>query len=118
MSLLRRKPWVLYPRGSALVFINGIILGVHRRPAHFADTLRSLRRRGCVGPYVSVFLQQDCCYIACDGGRVCRPLLICDAGVPRVTSEHMQVPAGTLIIVGFAMAARQPPPGYERRFGG
>ena len=47
-------------RGAALVFINGSILGVHRRPAHFAATLRKLRRRGCVGPYVSVFAQQDC----------------------------------------------------------
>ena len=85
-------------RGAALVFINGSILGVHRRPAHFALTLRKLRRRGCVGPYVSVFAQQDCVYLACDGGRVCRPLIVCDAGRPRVTSEHMQVdlqpPAG------------------------
>ena len=78
-------------RGAALVFINGSILGVHRRPAHFAATLRKLRRRGCVGPYVSVFAQQDCVYLACDGGRVCRPLIVCDAGRPRVTSEHMQV---------------------------
>ncbi len=80
------------------MFINGSILGVHRRPAHFAATLRKLRRRGCVGPYVSVFAQQDCVYLACDGGRVCRPLIVCDAGHPRVTSEHMQVtlqpPAG------------------------
>ena len=78
-------------RGGALVFINGSILGVHRRPAHFADTLRALRRRGCIGPYVSVFLQQDCCYVACDGGRVCRPLLICENGLPLATTEHMKV---------------------------
>ena len=77
-------------RGAALVFVNGSILGVHRRPTHFAATLRTLRRRGCVGPYVSVFAQQDAVYLACDGGRVCRPLIVCDAGHPRVTSEHMQ----------------------------
>ena len=72
------------------MFVNGSILGVHRRPAQFAATLRTLRRRGGVGPYVSVFAQQDAVYLACDGGRVCRPLIVCDAGRPRVTSEHMQ----------------------------
>lgn len=33
--------------------------------------------------------QNDACYVSCDGGRVCRPLIICDAGVPRVTQEHI-----------------------------
>jgi hypothetical protein len=28
-----------------------------------------------------------CC--SCDGGRVCRPLIICDNGVPRVTTGHI-----------------------------
>lgn len=27
--------------------------------------------------------------IASDGGRVCRPLIICDRGVPRVRDEHL-----------------------------
>jgi hypothetical protein len=26
---------------------------------------------------------------SCDGGRVCRPLIICDNGVPRVTTDHI-----------------------------
>ena len=34
---------------------------------------------------------QDTVNIACDGGRVCRPLIICDRGRPRVTQAHMQV---------------------------
>jgi hypothetical protein len=34
--------------------------------------------------------QSDACYISSDGGRVCRPLIICDAGVPRVRAEHIE----------------------------
>lgn len=34
--------------------------------------------------------QNDACFVSCDGGRVCRPLIICDKGVPRVTQEHIQ----------------------------
>lgn len=26
---------------------------------------------------------------SCDGGRVCRPLIICDDGVPRVATSHI-----------------------------
>ncbi len=71
-----------------MVFLNGSILGIHRRPKRLVKEFRRLRRAGRVGEFVSIFLQQDSVYIASDGGRVCRPLIICDRGVPRVTSEH------------------------------
>lgn len=35
--------------------------------------------------------QHDTVQIASDGGRVCRPLIICDKGVPRVKDEHLKV---------------------------
>ncbi|BDA40723.1 DNA-directed RNA polymerase III subunit RPC2 [Coccomyxa sp. Obi] len=75
-------------RGVAMVFLNGSILGIHRRPKRLVKEFRRLRRAGRVGEFVSIFLQQDSVYIASDGGRVCRPLIICDRGVPRVTSQH------------------------------
>jgi DNA-directed RNA polymerase III subunit RPC2 len=77
--------------GSALVFLNGHILGVHCRPELFAHRFRTLRRAARVGCFVSIYVEPGRCHIAADGGRVCRPLIIADAGVPRVTSEHMQV---------------------------
>ena len=79
----------LHRPGSALVFLNGSILGVHQRPTGFAHSFRLLRRAGRVGAYVSVHLVEGRCYIASDGGRVCRPLIICDGGVPRVTAAHL-----------------------------
>lgn len=81
-------------RGCALVFLNGNILGVHRRPKYFVRSFREMRRRGRVGEFVSVYMQHDTVQIASDGGRVCRPLIICDRGVPRVKDEHLQVGRG------------------------
>lgn len=81
-------------RGRALVLLNGTILGVHARPKRLLSTLRQLRRAGYIGEFVSVHRQADAISIACDGGRVCRPLIICDRGVPRLTQHHIaQVPA-------------------------
>lgn len=79
----------LHDRSSALVFLNGGILGIHRRPMAFMAALRQLRRRGKLGEFVSVYAHHDAVHIASDGGRVCRPLIICDAGQPRVTPAHL-----------------------------
>uniref|UniRef100_A0A803PL79 DNA-directed RNA polymerase n=1 Tax=Cannabis sativa TaxID=3483 RepID=A0A803PL79_CANSA len=38
------------------------------------------------GPLISL----RCVYIASDGGRVCRPLVIVDKGIPRVKEHHMK----------------------------
>mmetsp|Transcript_6859 Transcript_6859/g.25298 ORF Transcript_6859/g.25298 Transcript_6859/m.25298 type:complete len:1170 (+) Transcript_6859:151-3660(+) len=82
----------LHSRHSTLIFLNGSILGVHRQPVKFANSLRFLRRKGLVGEFVSVHHneQQRSTYISSDGGRVCRPLIIVDNGVPRVTDEHLR----------------------------
>ena len=73
-----------------LSYFNGLILGVHRRPQQFANALRKLRRAGKIGEFVSVFVnvKQPCVYVASDGGRVCRPLVITDNGVSRIKEQH------------------------------
>eukprot|EP00891_Asterochloris_glomerata_P000044 jgi/Astpho2/44/e_gw1.00001.71.1_t len=80
----------LHCRDTGLVFLNGIFLGTHRQATQLCASFRHLRRSGRVGEFVSIYLQQECCYIASDGGRVCRPLIICDKGRPRVSHEHME----------------------------
>jgi len=79
----------LHARNAARVFLNGTLLGVTRRPHRVVAAIRDMRRAGLCGEFVHVHLQSDACYVSCDGGRVCRPLIICDAGVPRVTQEHI-----------------------------
>ncbi|XP_060675670.1 DNA-directed RNA polymerase III subunit 2 isoform X2 [Ziziphus jujuba] len=82
----------LHAPNSFLVIFNGHILGKHRRPQRFATAIRMLRRAGKIGEFVSVFLneKQRCVYIASDGGRVCRPLVIADKGISRIKEHHMK----------------------------
>lgn len=75
------------------MLLNGTVIGVHARPKRLLTALRRLRRAGHIGEFVSVHRQAGAISIACDGGRVCRPLIICDQGVPRLTQQHIaQVP--------------------------
>ncbi|CAN6855574.1 unnamed protein product [Brassica oleracea] len=82
----------LHTPDSFLVIFNGLILGKHRRPQYFANSLRRLRRAGKIGEFVSVFIneKQHCVYVASDGGRVCRPLVIVENGESRVKQHHMK----------------------------
>lgn len=82
----------LHSTNSFLVICNGLILGKHRKPFRFASDMRKLRRAGKIGEFVSVFVneKQRCVYIASDGGRVCRPLVIADKGVSRIKEHHMK----------------------------
>ncbi|GFR49601.1 hypothetical protein Agub_g11671, partial [Astrephomene gubernaculifera] len=87
--LTSMAPAELHGHGGALVFLNGNLVGAHRRPHGLVREVRELRRAGLLGEFVHVHLQGDACYVSADGGRVCRPLIICDAGVPRVRQEHI-----------------------------
>lgn len=82
----------LHTPDSYLIILNGLILGKHRKPQRFANNMRKSRRTGKIGEFVSVFVnqKQHCVYIASDGGRVCRPLVIADKGVSRVKEHHMK----------------------------
>ena len=84
----------MHAPGSFVVMLNGLILGVHRQPHVLGARLRGLRRRGLVGEFVSVMVhtQHSAVYIATDGGRVCRPIIIVDprTRLPRVTARHLE----------------------------
>lgn len=79
---------------NTIVFLNGLILGVHSHPQRLTRGLRNMRRKGIVGEYVSVFDQpaHKFVHIACDGGRVTRPLIIVDTetGRPNILDEHVE----------------------------
>ncbi|KAJ1608596.1 DNA-directed RNA polymerase beta subunit [Cryptosporidium canis] len=80
------------PQMHYYVFINGSLLGVHSQPELLASQLRNLRRRGFIGQFVSIFCNHihSSVQIATDGGRLCRPLIIVDNGVPRLREEHIE----------------------------
>jgi DNA-directed RNA polymerase III subunit RPC2 len=86
-----------------IVLLNGLILGVHTRPKELVMNLRTLRRRGLVGEFVSVYLHegQRAVHIATDGGRVCRPLIVVDeaTGLPKLKQHHLESLAlGTMTV--------------------
>ena len=68
--------------------LNGSILGVHRAPEKLVRGFRAARRAGGIGGFVSVYRQAGAVHIASDGGRVCRPLIVCEGSAPKVTAEH------------------------------
>jgi DNA-directed RNA polymerase III subunit RPC2 len=89
--------------GSYIVFLNGLILGVHTRPHEFVKNVRTMRRRGLAGEFVSVYLHegQRPVNVATDGGRVCRPLIIVDeeTSLPKLKQVHIDgLALGTLHI--------------------
>ena len=73
------------------VFVDGQVIGIHRLPQHLIDGMRSARRRGRIDPFVSIHrnIVHHAVYIASDGGRVCRPLIICTNGVPNLKAQHL-----------------------------
>ena len=114
----------MHARGSALVFLNGEIMGVHASPDAFVAALRRLRRSGSLGQFVSVCGGAAAAggggtagnvggnggggnggggnggssgsggggvvHIACDGGRVCRPLIVCRDSWDKVVLRELR----------------------------
>lgn len=71
------------------MWLDGNLLGTHQRPRRFVSALRRLRRAGRLGRYVSVHMHHDAVHVAADSGRVCRPLIVCDKGLPLLTDQHI-----------------------------
>jgi DNA-directed RNA polymerase III subunit RPC2 len=102
-DVLRLSGHEINSQKAFLVLLNGLILGVHTRPKELVKNLRSLRRRGLAGEFVSFYLHdgQRAVHIATDGGRVCRPLIIVDeaTSLPKLKQEHIEALAlGTMNI--------------------
>lgn len=83
-----------------LVFLNGLVIGACSRPRKLAHALRWMRRSNRIGEFISVYVHSvhRAIYIACDGGRVCRPLIIVTHGksqlappqAPALVGSHSQ----------------------------
>ncbi|GJD11700.1 DNA-directed RNA polymerase III subunit RPC2 [Galdieria sulphuraria] len=74
------------------IFLNGKFLGIHRNASYFANIFRFLRRKGAIGEFVSIFVNEaeNVVYLSCDSGRICRPLIIVENGKPKVTQQHIE----------------------------
>ena len=83
----------LYRPGVHLVQVNGTLIGVTHLANRFVKTFRKLRRAGRTSEFVSVYINHHhkTIYIASDGGRICRPMIIVEKGRSRVTAEHIKL---------------------------
>nr|XP_039254006.1 DNA-directed RNA polymerase III subunit RPC2-like [Styela clava] len=75
-----------------LVFLNGNVLGVIRNHKKLVRTLRIMRRNGYLDDFISVCTNHAhrSVYISSDGGRLCRPYILVNKGMPLVKSSHME----------------------------
>ncbi|KYQ89728.1 RNA polymerase III [Tieghemostelium lacteum] len=78
-------------RDTFLVLLNGQIIGIHNSPDYFVENLRRMRRAGRIKEFVSICANKahKTISIACDGGRLCRPLVVIENGRPKITQEHI-----------------------------
>ncbi|KAG6837761.1 DNA-directed RNA polymerase III subunit [Arthromyces matolae] len=81
----------IYGPHTFVVNVNGTIIGLTRYPARFVAQFRKLRRARRMSEFVSIYINNHhhAVHIACDGGRICRPMIIVENERPKVTSEHI-----------------------------
>jgi len=84
-------------RGWSRVFLNGKLIGYHPDGEQLVKTLRTLRRRGKPGPWASelnvAYIKQgpiNEVIVNTDAGRIRRPLIVVENGVPKLTKEHIE----------------------------
>ena len=78
------------------VFVNGVPVGYCDNPESLVKSLREARRRGEVSPEINVaYFSEEYgvkreVYINCDEGRIRRPLIIVENGVPKLQKKHIE----------------------------
>ncbi|XP_039299777.1 DNA-directed RNA polymerase III subunit RPC2 [Nilaparvata lugens] len=82
----------IHAPGVYVVWLNGNILGITGNYKRLVKIFRMLRRCGRINQFVSIYTQHKhrCVYISCDGGRLCRPYIIVEKGIPMVTGRHIE----------------------------
>lgn len=82
----------LYGDGAYIIFINGTPIALTRQPKQFLKDFRKLRRTGRVSEFVSIYINHhhNAVHIATDEGRICRPLIVVEKAMSKVTSRNLR----------------------------
>ena len=77
--------------GAYLVYVNGTPVGIHDHPDDFCNNFRLLRRKGKIHEFVSVSKNDNLkqIIVACDGGRLTRPLIRVENGKMLITQSDI-----------------------------
>merc|ERR1719231_1540633 len=68
----------IYDCEHYLVHLNGSVIGITLDYKHFVKSMKLLRRKSFLNPFVSVYVRHfdKTIHISSDGGRLCRPYLV------------------------------------------
>uniref|UniRef100_A0A0A9WS74 DNA-directed RNA polymerase n=1 Tax=Lygus hesperus TaxID=30085 RepID=A0A0A9WS74_LYGHE len=79
-------------RNCFSVFLNGVLIGIHRYPYCLCRAMRALRRAGRLHPHVSIATQerQRSVQISSDGGRIVRLLIVVYNGTSALSHTHLE----------------------------
>jgi len=83
-------------RYGAKVFVDGTIIGYCAKPEKVVQEFRQRRRMGEISTEVNIayfskeYGEREEIYVNCDEGRVRRPLIIVENGVPKLQPEHIE----------------------------
>ncbi|NPA47651.1 MAG: DNA-directed RNA polymerase subunit B [Thermococci archaeon] len=76
------------------VYLNGVLIGTTDSGEAIVRRIREDRRAGKISDVINVALYEDSeikeIYVNSDDGRVRRPLIVVEEGVPRLTREHVE----------------------------
>ena len=79
---------------STTIYLNGALLGIHQKPEKFLDDMRRMRRNSRLGEFISVYKHEalNAIFIASDGGRLCRPLIVVENGIAKLDpAKHIRL---------------------------
>ncbi len=85
------KEYGVKDAGGTGVYLNGRLMGEHRRPDTLVNRLRKLRRQGKIHHTASISYHEENneVQVYTDKGRTLRPLIILDDGKPVLTDKHV-----------------------------
>ncbi|MBC7129667.1 DNA-directed RNA polymerase subunit B'', partial [Candidatus Bathyarchaeota archaeon] len=81
---------------GAKVFVDGTLIGYCDSPEKLVKEFRERRRAGEIANEVNIayyskaYGEREEVYVNCDEGRVVRPLIIVENGVPKLQLEHIE----------------------------
>ncbi|NJE07337.1 DNA-directed RNA polymerase subunit B [Thermococcus sp. M39] len=81
------------------VYLNGVLIGTVEDGIALVNRIKADRRSGKISDVINVAYYDDVkeVYINSDDGRVRRPLIVVENGVPKLTKEHVEgIKNGTL----------------------
>ncbi|XP_072377119.1 DNA-directed RNA polymerase III subunit RPC2 [Diabrotica undecimpunctata] len=83
--------FAIHSPSTYIVFLNGNILGITKNYRKLIKVYRMTRRKGFISGYVSIYPSHlhKCVYISSDSGRLCRPYIIVENGIPLVNDKHI-----------------------------